>query len=111
MLDLQQEFGMSILMINHNFGIIAETTDMVGVMYLGKIVELAPTKELLDHPQHPYTQDLFESIPQVTDQKGKRLAYIHGNVPDAYSIPRVALTTPGAAMRSKVCATPTSRRL
>lgn len=88
MLELQLEFGMSILMINHNFGIIAETTDMVGVMYLGKIVELAPTKELLENPQHPYTQDLFKSIPQVTDQKGKRLAYIHGNVPDAYNLPQ-----------------------
>lgn len=88
LLDLQQEFGMSVLMINHNFGIIAETTDIVGVMYMGRIVELAPTKELLDHPQHPYSRDLFRSIPQVTDQKGKKLAFIEGSVPDAYAIPR-----------------------
>ncbi|MCE5259306.1 MAG: ABC transporter ATP-binding protein [Chloroflexi bacterium] len=88
LLDLQQELGMSMLMINHNIGIIAETTDMVGVMYLGKIVELAPTKELLANPMHPYTRDLFRSILQVTDQKGRKLAFIEGSVPDAYNIPK-----------------------
>ena len=86
--DLQQEMGMSILMINHNFGIIAETCDNVAVMYLGRIVETAATKELLENPMHPYTQDLFRSIPQVTDQRGRKLAYIEGSVPDAYSIPK-----------------------
>ena len=79
---------MSILMINHNFGIIAETCDNVAVMYLGRIVETAATKELLENPMHPYTQDLFRSIPQVTDQRGRKLAYIEGSVPDAYSIPK-----------------------
>ena len=88
LLDLQQELGMSMLMINHNFGVIAETTDMVAVMYLGKIVELAPTEELLRNPQHPYTRDLCRSILQVTDQKGKKLTYIEGSVPDAYGIPK-----------------------
>ena len=88
MKDLQQELGMSILMINHNFGSIAETCDNVAVMYLGRIVETAATKELLENPMHPYTQDLFRSIPQVTDQRGRKLAYIEGSVPDAYSIPK-----------------------
>lgn len=87
-MDLQQEFSMSMLMINHNLGVIAETTDMVGVMYMGRVVELAPTEELLKNPLHPYTRDLFRSIPQVTDEKGKKLAFIEGSVPDAYSIPR-----------------------
>lgn len=87
MLELQQEYGMSVMMINHNFGVIAETTDKVAVMYLGRIVEMASTAELLNNPLHPYTGDLFRSIPQVTDARGKKLEYIHGNVPDAYSIP------------------------
>jgi peptide/nickel transport system ATP-binding protein len=85
--DLQQEYGMSMLMINHNFGIIAETCDMVAVMYLGCIIEYASTAELLNNPQHPYTQDLFHSIPQVTDKKGIKLNYIQGTVPDAYNLP------------------------
>jgi peptide/nickel transport system ATP-binding protein len=87
MLDLQQEFGMSMLMINHNFGVIAETTDMVAVMYLGKIVEFAPTQELLMNPHHPYTKDLTRSILQVTDVKGRKLTFIEGHVPDAYVLP------------------------
>ncbi len=88
LLDLQQEYGMSIMMISHNFGVIAETTDKVAVMYLGRIVEMTDTAELLKKPLHPYTSDLFRSIPQVTDARGKKLEYISGSVPDAYSIPK-----------------------
>ncbi len=88
MLELQQENGMSIMMITHNFGIVAETTDDVAVMYLGRIVERASTADILKNPLHPYTADLFRSIPQVTDRRGKRLEYIHGTVPDAYLIPK-----------------------
>lgn len=87
LLELQQEKGMSILMINHNMGVIAETSDVIAVMYLGKIVEIAPSTELLNNPMHPYTQDLFASIPKITDDPGGKLSYIEGNVPDAYSIP------------------------
>ena len=88
LLELQQEYHMSILMINHNLGIIAETSDTVAVMYLGRIVELAPADELLRNPLHPYTRGLFSSIPKVTDRRGTKLAYIEGSVPDAYSIPK-----------------------
>lgn len=88
MKDLQEELGMSMLMINHNIGIIAETCDVVAVMYLGFIVETAPTGALLENPLHPYTQDLFRSIPQVTDERGRKLSYIEGSVPDAYTIPK-----------------------
>ena len=85
-LELQEDMGMSILMINHNFGIIAETCDTVGVMYWGRIVETATTKGLLEKPVHPYTRGLFKSIPQITDKKGKKLAYIQGTVPQAYNM-------------------------
>ena len=85
-LDLQEEMGMSILMINHNFGVIAETCDEVGVMYWGRIVEAAPTKELLENHVHPYTRGLFKSIPQITDKKGADLEYIQGTVPHAFQL-------------------------
>lgn len=88
MLDLQDEYGMAIMMINHNFGIIAETCDTVAVMYMGRIMELAPIRDILDRSLHPYTQDLFLSIPKVTDARGRKLDYIQGSVPDAYNIPR-----------------------
>ena len=84
LLELQAEMGMSILMINHNFGVIAETCDIVGVMYWGRIVEAAPTKPLLERPVHPYTRGLFKSIPQITDDRGVKLAYIKGTVPHAF---------------------------
>jgi peptide/nickel transport system ATP-binding protein len=85
--DLQQEYGMSMLMINHNFGIIAETCDIVAVMYLGYIIEYASTDEVLKNPLHPYTRDLLRSVPQVTDPKGVKLSYIKGTVPGAYTVP------------------------
>lgn len=87
MMELQQDLGMSILMINHNMGIIAETSDVVAVMYLGYIVEICPTTELMANPLHPYTQGLFSSIPKITDRRGTKLSYIEGNVPDQYNIP------------------------
>jgi peptide/nickel transport system ATP-binding protein len=86
--DLQEEFGMSMLIINHNFGIIAETCDMVAVMYLGYVIEYASTGELLNNPKHPYTKDLLRSVPQVTDKKGTKLSYIKGAVPGAYFLPK-----------------------
>lgn len=88
MKDLQAEMGMSILMINHNLGIIAETCDEVAVMYLGHVVESAPTAELFDNPLHPYTQGLFRAIPQISDRRGSKLSYISGYVPDTYSLPK-----------------------
>jgi len=88
MMELQQDLGMSILMINHNMGIIAETSDVVAVMYLGKIVEICPTAELMQSPMHPYTRGLFASIPNITDSRDRKLSYIEGNIPDQYNIPK-----------------------
>jgi peptide/nickel transport system ATP-binding protein len=85
--DLRQEYGMSMLMINHSFGIIAETCDVVAVMYLGYVIECAPTAEILNNPLHPYTRDLLRSVPKVTDKKGTKLNSIKGTVPGAYSLP------------------------
>src|SRR5512145_2299090 len=63
MLELQQDFGMSILLITHNLGVVAETCDEVAVMYLGEVVERANTASLFEDPKHPYTQALLRSIP------------------------------------------------
>lgn len=101
MLDIQEEFGMSIMMINHNFGVIAETTDRVAVMYMGRIVEMTNTAELLANPLHPYTSDLFRSIPQVTHARGKKLSYIEGSVPDAYMIPKGCAYCPRCSRAQK----------
>ena len=60
--ELQSEYGMAILLISHNMGVIAEMSDEVAVMYLGQIVEKAPVWELFENPSHPYTQALIKSI-------------------------------------------------
>jgi peptide/nickel transport system ATP-binding protein len=80
--DLQKEFGMSILMITHNLGIVADMAKRVIVMYAGKIVEVAKTEDLFDHPAHPYTQCLFKSIPKLDNRDLDRLETIEGSVPN-----------------------------
>ncbi|OYR79688.1 peptide ABC transporter ATP-binding protein, partial [Halorubrum sp. E3] len=82
--DLQAEFGMSVLMITHDLGVVAETCDRVAVMYAGEIVEEGPVEEIFANPAHPYTYTLLESIP--TEEK-ERLTPIEGNVPDLIDMP------------------------
>jgi peptide/nickel transport system ATP-binding protein len=82
--DLQTEFGMSVLMITHDLGVVAETCDRVAVMYAGEIVEEGPVEEIFANPSHPYTYTLLESIP--TEEK-ERLTPIEGNVPDLIDMP------------------------
>jgi peptide/nickel transport system ATP-binding protein len=82
--DLQDEFGMSVLFITHDLGVIAETCDRVAVMYAGNVVEEGPVEEIFQNPSHPYTYTLLESIP--TEDK-ERLTPIKGNVPDLIDMP------------------------
>lgn len=84
--DLQKQMGMAIMIITHNLGVIAEIADFVGVMYLGKIMEYATLAELFENPLHPYTRDLFKSIPYCVRRKDKkRLEVIKGDIPDPYT--------------------------
>ncbi len=88
LMALQEEFGMAMMFITHNLGVIAEVADEVAVMYLGRIVEQASVTKLFDNPQHPYTQGLLNSIPHIDEEKLPRLRAIEGVVPDPYEIPR-----------------------
>ncbi|MFZ6027006.1 MAG: ABC transporter ATP-binding protein [Chloroflexota bacterium] len=87
MLELQQDFGMSILLITHNLGVVAETCDQVVVMYLGEVVERAGTPALFEDPLHPYTEALLRSIPKLGQRNQGRLDPIRGMVPDPYNRP------------------------
>jgi peptide/nickel transport system ATP-binding protein len=82
--DLQDEFGMSVLFITHDLGVVAETCDRVAVMYAGDIVEEGPVEEIFHNPSHPYTYTLLESIPR---EDTDRLTPIEGNVPDLVDLP------------------------
>lgn len=81
MKELQDEFGMAIMYITHDLGVIAEIADEVNVMYLGRVVERASTVELFKNPLHPYTQGLLKSIPRLGGRGRGRLDAIRGNVP------------------------------
>jgi oligopeptide/dipeptide ABC transporter ATP-binding protein len=83
---LQEELGMAILLITHDLGVVAETTDRAAVMYAGGIVESATTDALFANPRHPYTQGLIRSIPDL-DLDQNRLEIIPGTVPDVRRLP------------------------
>jgi oligopeptide/dipeptide ABC transporter ATP-binding protein len=83
---LQRELGMAVLLITHDLGVVAGTTDRVVVMYAGQVVETAPTRELFARPRHPYTEGLMESIPRL-DRPRARLHSIPGSVPAATAWP------------------------
>jgi peptide/nickel transport system ATP-binding protein len=85
---LQADYGMAILMITHNLGVIAEMANRVAVMYMGKVVEMADARTLFNQPLHPYTIGLLRSLPRVGRDVKQRLASIPGSVPDPFNLPK-----------------------
>jgi peptide/nickel transport system ATP-binding protein/oligopeptide transport system ATP-binding protein len=83
---MQEDLGMSILLITHDLGVVAETCDRVVVMYAGKVVEQTDVHRLFERPRHPYTVALFKSLPDVS-VGSKRLPTVPGMVPSAYEFP------------------------
>ena len=90
--DMKREFDLSLLLITHDFGVIAETADRVAVMYRGKIVEQAPVRDILRNPQHPYTRGLLASIPG--GEPGTRLKGVSFDSPELAAPPQ---SRPGQA--------------
>lgn len=84
--DMQDDFGLSLYLITHDLGVIAQMVEYVYIMYLGRIVEEGPINDIFLDPKHPYTRDLLGSIPSIKGVKGK-IASIQGSVPDAYHMP------------------------
>jgi peptide/nickel transport system ATP-binding protein len=86
---LQKEKGMSVILITHNLGVIAETAQRVAVMYAGRIVEYAEVKPIFLNPMHPYTQGLLKSIPRLDEEHARkaRLEAIPGLVPSLLELP------------------------
>jgi oligopeptide/dipeptide ABC transporter ATP-binding protein len=101
--DLRREFGLSLLLITHDLGVVAEMADRVAVMYCGRIVEQAPVSELFAKPAHPYTRGLLASIPGV--QVGERLAAIPGTVPPLGQLGPGCAFAPRCSERMEVCTT------
>jgi len=100
---IQQEMGMAMVLVTHDLGLIAERAHEVAVMYAGRIVEQAGTKELFANPQHPYTRGLMASIPQPGEEGHKRLRTILGTVPRLYDLPKGCTFAPRCDLKTGKC--------
>jgi peptide/nickel transport system ATP-binding protein len=91
--ELKASLKLTLVLITHNIGIVAETADRVAVMYAGKLAELGKTDDLFEKPMHPYTQALLDSVPNIT-KKGQVLSWIPGAPPDLAEPPPGCLYHP-----------------
>ncbi|MFP5264981.1 MAG: ABC transporter ATP-binding protein [Blastocatellia bacterium] len=100
--ELRREFNMSVLLITHDLGVVAETCDRVAVMYAGKVVEYAPVVELFERPKHPYTHGLFRSLPMLSEKK-ETLQVIPGAVPSPLDFPTGCRFRTRCPLAQEVC--------
>ena len=104
MKDLQRNLGLTYLFISHNLAVVRHVSDQVGVMYLGRLVELADKKTLFDHPRHPYTRMLLEAIPKMHDT-GKQRTAVQGEVPNPLNPPTGCAFNPRCPHANDRCRT------
>ncbi|BDH63361.1 peptide ABC transporter ATP-binding protein [Lysinibacillus sp. PLM2] len=102
MKELQKQMDMSIVLITHDLGVVAEMCDRVIVMYAGEVVEESTVVELFDYPKHPYTKGLLASLPKIDEQK-EFLASIKGVVPTAANMPSGCRFAPRCQYRTEKC--------
>ena len=107
MMVLQKDYGTAIVLISHDMGLVAETCDRVAVMYAGRIVEESTAEQIFDHPLHPYTFGLLNSIPRLrtarTAPKEKKLQTIPGVVPNLLDLPQGCAFRPRCPKALGVC--------
>ncbi len=101
--NLNQDFGTAIVMITHDLGVVAEVCQRVVVMYAGKIVEQGTADEIFNHPQHPYTIGLLNSVPQLGDNVKEKLVPIGGLPPDLVNPPQGCNFRPRCVRRQAKC--------
>ncbi len=100
--DLQQKYNMSMILITHDLGVVAETCDKVAIMYAGEIVETGTIEEVYTNAKHPYTRGLFESIPKL-DEDNEKLIPIPGSTPNAAALPSGCYFHPRCKYRQEIC--------
>lgn len=101
--ELKTEFNMSVLLITHDLGVAAQLADRIVVMYAGKIVEQATVQQLFEHPHHPYTRGLLESIPRVNSSKREKLLSIEGSIPSLAEMPTGCHFSPRCPFATELC--------
>lgn len=103
MVEMNKRLGMGVMLITHDLGVVAETCTHVIVMYLGQIVEEGLVTDIFDHPMHPYTQGLMESVPRLDSEPGERLHQIKGTVPLLNQIPEGCRFAPRCPYATDYC--------
>jgi oligopeptide/dipeptide ABC transporter ATP-binding protein len=106
---MRQELGMSVVLITHDLGVVAEYCDRVAVMYAGQVVETGTTAQVIEAPVHPYTQGLLASLPRLDGPEGA-LRPIEGQVPDPTDLPVGCRFLPRCADAREACAVPIAMR-
>ena len=102
MADLQESLGLTYLFISHNLAVVAHIADRVGVMYLGRLVELAPAEELFARPRHPYTRMLLDAIPDL-EMSGRARTPVAGEVPNPLAPPAGCAFNPRCPHANERC--------
>ena len=109
MRDLKEELGTALIMITHDLGVVAKICDRVAVMYAGKIVEYGTLRDVFNKPMHPYTEGLFNSLPNIRDRKSK-LKPIAGLMPDPTMLPPGCAFEPRCKYAVEACKEPCTTR-
>lgn len=104
--ELQQENHMSMILITHDIGLVANTADRVLVMYAGQIIEEATAEEIFTHPKHPYTKALLNTVPTIRDDEDRQLQAIPGMVPESYDDIRGCRFADRCPYRREECSKP-----
>ena len=102
--EIREEFGITLLLITHNIGLVAQIADRIAVMYAGKIVEVGSVYEIFDNPLHPYTQGLLQSVPNIKfNEGGEDLYKMPGEPPDLSRPPTACRFHPRCPHAMPVC--------
>jgi len=102
LIDLQKKLGLAYIIISHDLAVVEHVSPMIGVMYLGYLMELAPSKQLYKNAKHPYTRELLESIP-VADPENIKTVSLEGEVPSPLNPPSGYTFHPRCSEIQHVC--------
>ena len=105
LVQLREEYNLSLMLISHDLGVVAEVAETVAVMYAGKIVEVGTAREVFEEPRHPYTEGLLRSIPKLGSSlhRQKKLDVVEGVVPNLLDMPRGCAFAPRCYKRTTEC--------
>ena len=102
--DLSRRFGVALVIITHNLGVVARYADRVNVMYAGKVIESATAAEVYRAPRHPYTVGLLRSVPRLDQPRKSKLEPIEGQPPDLWNLPPGCSFAPRCRFAVEKCA-------